>query len=205
MKEPGGQGRKAALAFAPHSGWAALVALAGDARSPDVVLRQRIELIDGTLDGAAQPYHAAEGRPLVEAKRLIAAFQESAAALADQGLRAALETLRRQGCAPCAAGVLASSGREGASLEQILASHALIHTADGNHFRRALAEASRRCGIPASPAPLKTLLERASRALGQPGPALQARVQALKRQVGPPWTADHKAAALLAWALLAES
>jgi hypothetical protein len=51
--------------------------------------------------------------------------------------------------------------------------------------------------------PHKTLLERASQALGQPGPRLQAAVQDLKKAVGPPWGADQKAAALVAWMLLA--
>lgn len=61
-----------------------------------------------------------------------------------------------------AAGVLESAGRKGSSLAAILASHALIHAADGDHF-----------------------------------------VNGFARQVGPPWGADQKSAAFLAWLLLA--
>lgn len=192
----------ASLGFAPHSGWAALVVVAGPPRSPEVVLRQRIEMTDRT-PGAGQPYHAVEGRPLAEATRRIAGYKRSADALAYEAVSSVVEELKARGYAPVASGVLQSSGRDGASLEAILASHALIHTADGNHFRDALAQASRRCGLDVVPVPQKTLVERASEALGEPAAKLQATVQGFKKAVGAPWGADQKAAALVAWMLVA--
>jgi hypothetical protein len=197
--------RPAALAFAPHSGWAALVAVAGDVRAPEVVLRTRVEMTDPRLEGAAQPFHAAEGLPLARAETLIARYRESAAAMAVEAVRAAVADLRGRGCTPRAAGILSSAGREGATLEAILASHALIHTADGNHFRAALAEAARLSGLSVVRVPQKDVPERAGRALARPAPKVIADVAAMKKQCGPPWGADQKAAALLAWTLLAES
>ena len=201
-KAEGARGKPANLGFAPHSGWAALVVVGGDARSPHVVLRQRIEMTDRT-PGAAQPYHAVEGRPLAEAGRRLDRYKESADAMAYEALQTVVEELRTRGYAPRASGILQSSGRQGDPLEAILASHALIHTADGNHFRDALAQASTRCGLDVQRVPQKTLLDRASTALGQPGPRLQATVQDLRKAVGPPWGADQKAAALVAWLLMA--
>jgi hypothetical protein len=195
-------GGRAALGFAPHSGWAAVVALGGTAARPEVLLRQRIEMID-RAPGAAQPYHAVEGRPLGEASRRLAAYKATADALAGQALQAVVAGLRARGYAPRAAGILQSSGRTGDSLEAILDSHALIHTADGNHFRDALAQGSRRCGLEVALVPHKTLLQQASVALRRPGPRLRSEVQGLKKAVGPPWGADQKAAALVAWMLLA--
>jgi hypothetical protein len=195
----------AAIAFAPHSGWPAVVALSGDVDAPEVVLRERIELADRALPGAVQPYHAAEGLAPAEAARLIERCRASAAALAYEALRAAVESLRGRGDSARAVGILASSGRQGPTLEATLASHALIHTADGNHFREALAQAAVRCGLRVESVPSKTVLGHAARALGRPEAAVQAQVESLKRQVGPPWGADQKAAALLAWALLAEA
>jgi len=192
----------ASLGFAPHSGWAALVVVAGPPRSPEVVLRQRIEMTD-RAPGAAQPYHAVEGRPLAEATRRIAGYKRSADALAYEAVRSVVEELKARGYAPVASGILQSSGREGASLEAILASHALIHTADGNHFRDALAQASRRCGLAVVPVPQKTLAERASQALGEPAARLQATVQGFKKVMGAPWGVDQKSAALVAWMLVA--
>jgi len=44
--------------------------------------------------------------------------------------------------------------------------------------------------------------EQASAAVGQPPEALRETLQALRREAGPPWGADQKAAALLAWLVL---
>jgi hypothetical protein len=194
--------RPVALGFAPHSGWAALVALAGGVDLPEVVRRERVLMTDRS-EGAAQPYHAVEGRPIAEARRRIERYQESAARLASDALQAVVSDLRARGLAPCGCGVLQSAGRAGGSLEAILASHALIHTADGNHFREALAAAAARCGLPVAKVPRKELPALAGAAIAR-GPAdLQRAVQSLGKAVGPPWGADQKSAALLAWLLLA--
>jgi hypothetical protein len=111
--------------------------------------------------------------------------------------------LKAPGFSASSVAILQSNGRQGASLEAILASHALIHTADGDHFRGALAEAARRCGIQCSRIKQRELFERAEAALKQPAQELQLRVAALGKTVGPPWGADQKQAALLAWLLLA--
>jgi hypothetical protein len=47
-----------------------------------------LELDDGTIDGARQPYHAAEGLPLARAEKLIGRCEETAGRLALDGLRA---------------------------------------------------------------------------------------------------------------------
>jgi hypothetical protein len=201
--------RPVALGFAPHSGWAALVALAGDAGAPEVVRRERIEMTDGPRGeheehGAAQPYHAVEGRPLAEARRRIEAYEKRAAALASAALKEVMDDLEARGFAPHGSGILQSSGRAGGSLEAILASHALIHTADGNHFRDALATASGCCGLPVVKVPQKELPARASVALRRTEADLAQAVLALGKAVGPPWGADQKSAALVAWLLLAK-
>jgi hypothetical protein len=153
--------------------------------------------------GAAQPYHAVEGHPLAEATRRIADYKRTADALACEAVRATVEELKTRGYAPVASGILQSSGRQGASLEATLASHALIHTADGNHFRDALAQASRQCGLEVVPVPQKTLIELAAVALGEPAAKIQATVQDFKKTMGAPWGADQKTAALVAWMLVA--
>src|SRR5260370_3090211 len=57
----------AALGFRAHSGWAALVAIAGASRSPAIVERGRLELADPRDPHAKQPYHAAAQLVLKEA------------------------------------------------------------------------------------------------------------------------------------------
>src|SRR5215469_7728070 len=150
------------LGFAPHSGWAAVVALGGTVKAPAVVLRERLEMTDAALPGSKQPYHALEGRPLAEAERLLAQYQASAVALASQGLRNLVTRAGTAGAEPRSAGILDSAGRSGATLEAILASHALIHTADGEHFRAALAEACWALGLAVTRVRARELPQRAA-------------------------------------------
>jgi hypothetical protein len=192
----------AALGFAPHSGWAALVALGGRPAEPEVLARTRIEMADPRLGGSKQPFHALEGVPLAEAERRLVRYAGTAREMAYTAIRSAVDDLRARGYATRLAGIAESSGLKGAALASILASHALIHTADGDHFRDALAEASARCGLAVSRVRGRDLEGRAAEALGRPASELQASVRGLGRGWGPPWGADQKAAALLAWLLL---
>lgn len=194
----------AALGFAPHSGWAVLVALGGDPRGPALLLRERIEMSDSRLPGSRQPYHAVEGLGLGEAARRLTRYRESAAARANAGLEQVVERLSRGGYEPRRCGIVEGSGRRGVSLETTLASHALIHTADGNHFRDVLADAGARCGLEVCRVTERELLARAAAALRKGPEELQGRVLALGRSAGPPWAADQKKASLVAWLLLTE-
>ena len=191
------------LGLTPHSGWAALVALGGDVSAPGVLLRTRVEMADAKLAGSKQPYHYVEDLPVAEAARRLARLSASAAALAADGLRDAVEELREGGASPSAVGILDSAGRKGGSLEAILASHALIHTADGDHFRQALSAASDECGLSWVRIRGRDLPEMAASVLRRPAAQLQDAVHAMGKALGPPWTADQKQATLLAWLLLA--
>ena len=84
-------------------------------------------------------------------------------------------------------------------LESILASHALIHTADGEHFRDALAFAGKQHRVPVARIREKDLVAQAATCLGHSAPALQATVTAWGKPLGPPWTQDQKLSALAAW------
>lgn len=191
------------IGFAPHSGWAAVVVIGGSPAEPLVLARERLELADASLPGAKQPYHALEGLPLAEATARLAAFRAAAALRAGSGVRTLVATARAAGVEPIGAGILDSSGREGGSLEAILASHALIHTADGNHFREALGAACRAAQLPCARIRQRDLPGEAARALRRTPEALTAAVARLARDVGSPWGADQKGAALIAWLLLA--
>jgi hypothetical protein len=99
--------------------------------------------------------------------------------------------------------LLLASGRPLPELEQILASHALIHTADGELFRDSLRAACARCDFPLEGIREKELFETASKALGIEVAALNRRIAALGKALGPPWSQDEKFAALAAWLNLA--
>jgi hypothetical protein len=198
-----GPGAHGVLGIAPHSGWAAAVLIAGPPAAPRVILRERLELAARELAGSRQPYHEVEGLPLAQAERRLAALLASAVRLAGGALERLIERARTAGVVPRAAGILDSSGQGGAPLATILASHALIHTADGNHFRDALTQACEGLGLSVARVPQRELTARAATALGRSSEQLAASVKELGRGMGSPWGADQKSAALLAWLLLA--
>ena len=193
----------AALGFAPHSGWAAVVVLAGPRTDPRVLARSRVELADRSTPESKQPYHAVEALAVDDAARRLAGYMAMAERMAHSAIRALVQDLARGGHRADSVGILESAGRKGGSLAAILASHALIHTADGDHFRQALAVAAERNGLAVSRVRSRDLEAQAEKRLGRSAAHLQKAVKDLGRQVGSPWGADQKMAALLAWLLLA--
>jgi len=98
---------------------------------------------------------------------------------------------------------LLASGRPLPGLEKILASHALIHTADGELFREALLHASARYGLQDFTIKEKELLDRAGQVFRAKPNELMRRVTELGRSLGAPWSQDEKLATLAAWLGLA--
>ena len=192
----------AGLGFRVHSGWAAAVAVAGPAKSPAVVLRRTIIIADPKLPGSKQPYHAAERLGLQKAEALVKRCADSTNALAHQAVREIVAELDKMGWRAAGACILLSSGREVGSLEKILASHPMIHTAEGVFFREALRRASRKCGVPVTGIKEKEILAQAAGRFRLPAKALQRRASEMGKTLGPPWRQDEKLAALAGWLVL---
>jgi hypothetical protein len=192
----------ATLGVSPHSGWAAVVALGGAPTGPKVLARSRIDLIDGHFPESKQPYHAVEGMAVEEAAQRLDRYRLQAEGMAGSAIRQMREHLADQGYELKSVGILESSGRKGGSLHSILASHAMIHTADGDHFRNALAAAADKSGLDVCRVPARDLDAQAEARLDRSLSRLRNAVNELGRQVGSPWGADQKNAALLAWLLL---
>lgn len=194
---------QAALGFRAHSGWAALVVVAGPAHEPIVVDRRRIEIADPAIRGSKQPYHAAEGWPLAKAEQYLNRCIGKTKLLAQRAVSAVVAGLREKGHDVVGCGILGASGRPLTTLAATLSSHALIHTAEGELFRNALIEAGESCGLALTKVSERELYARGAVALGVPAEELQSRVTELGRQIGPPWTRDEKCAALIGWMVLA--
>ncbi|WP_336212638.1 hypothetical protein [Nonomuraea sp. LPB2021202275-12-8] len=195
---------RAALGVRDHCGWAMLVGLGGDPEAPQVLLRERIVLLDDpTLPD--QPYHAAAGLGLREAAGLIGRVESSARAAAHRELSRAAGELRAGG--HDVGGIGMDLGAVGAgrmslpgSLEEILGKHHYLHGAEGELYHEALMDGARAAGLHVERYDFKTLPDTAARLLGS---AAAERVSGLRAQVGPPWTRDHKDAALAALLVLA--
>jgi hypothetical protein len=133
--------KTAALGFRAHSGWAALAALSGSKRVPRVLARERVHLVETFTYKFRQPYHTAKRMSLDEGRAFIAQVQNKARQLAYRAIRGLQDRLQAQGYALTRCGLVLASGRPLPPLPQILASHALIHTADGELFRGAILHA----------------------------------------------------------------
>jgi len=192
---------RAVLGFRAHSGWAALVVVAGPPRSPRVIDRRRIELIAPGIP--KQPYHAAEKLDLKEAEKLVGRCANTAGRLARQAVRAVVDDLRDKGHDVVGCGILLASGRPATTLAATLASHALIHTAEGELFRDALTRASEHWGLPVTGVRERELYERGATEFRIAVNELRLRVSEMGRIIGPPWTQDEKQAALVGWLGLA--
>jgi hypothetical protein len=198
--------KQAAVGFRVHSGWAALVAVTLEKGEPVVLARQQVHLVETFTYEFRQPYHTAEKMLLGQAREFIARMQEEARRLAYSAIRELESRTQEQGVKLTRCGLLLASGRPLPGLEKILASHALIHTADGELFREALLHASARSGLRDFRIREKELLDRAETVLRFKSAALLRRVTELGRPFGSPWSQDEKFATLAAWlALLARN
>jgi hypothetical protein len=196
--------KTAAVGFSPHSGWAAMVVIGGSVSAPALLARSRVALIDEHDPLSKQPYHSVEFMCIEEATGRLDGYFSAATSMALASIQAQAEALKERGILLRSAGILESSGRKPVSLSSILASHALIHGADGDHFRNALAGAAERQRLHVCRIRARDIETYAAERLRKPIDRMLDSVNELGRGLGPPWGADQKKAALLAWSLLAD-
>jgi len=194
--------KQAAIGFRVHSGWAAVVAVCVEKGAPVVLERKRVHLVKTFTYTFRQPYHTAEKMQLPEARQFIAQVDKEAKQLAHRAIHSLQSELERLEIKLTRASLLLASGRPLPELSKILASHALIHTADGELFREALSYAAKRCGIEMVGIKERELLECARRTLHMQPAALLRRVTELGKPFGSPWSQDEKFATLAAWVTL---
>ena len=178
-----------ALGFRAHTGWTAVVAIDRDRR---VIHRGRLDLIAGADAGQGHVFHvAAELASLAAAEKRIAAATAESASRARQGIASLVAQLDDE---VVACGVVLGNPRPLPALEAILRSHALLHTAEGMLYRNALLEAARALRLRTLGVPAAQLAKHPQRK----------RIDALGRELGPPWAQDQKESALVAWLALSD-
>jgi hypothetical protein len=187
-----------ALGFRAHSGWAAAVAVSGSPTAPVVVDRRRLEIADPDDPNAKQPYHAAEPLDFPAAERLIRGCLDVSQHLARDAVGAMIADLRAAGHAVVGCGLLQGSGRSLPDLAGILASHALIHAAEGQMFRDVLADAARHYKLPVTEIREREVIARCTADLGLTSERLTQMLAEIGRTLGPPWRQDEKFATLAA-------
>lgn len=188
--------KNAAFGVRMHSGWGVVVCMSGNSVAPDVVDRRRIVIIEPAMQGAKQPYHFVESLGLKEAECHLQKCAEVSQRLAVQAIHEMLDTVSAPNYRVVGCAMLLASGRTLPSLQKILASHALIHTAEGEFFRKVVREAVEHCGIPVVGFRERELDERANACFGKAAARVRQQISTLGKTVGSPWTQDEKTAAL---------
>lgn len=197
--------KQAAVGFRVHSGWSALVAVSLENDEPIVLRRERVHLVGTFIYKFRQPYHTAGRMPLEKARVFVEESLVEAKRLACLALRSTEKELGNKGYKLARGALLLASGKALPGLENILQSHALIHTADGEHFREALRHACADCGMEMASFKERELLERGVKRLRTRRDRLLRRLTELGSGFGSPWTQDEKYAALAAWLALVEA
>jgi len=196
--------KDAAIGIRVHSGWGALVVMTGAPGAVEVIERRKVEIIDSKAAGVKQPYHYVEEMELRAAERHLAQCAADSKRLALQALGQIVTDLQDRGFSPAASTILLSSARTLPDLDQILSSHALIHTAEGEFFRHAFRRAFERLGIPVTDIRERELDDCAAKVFGNAIGAVREQINGMGRSLGAPWTQDEKLAALAAATVLAE-
>jgi hypothetical protein len=199
----------AALGFRTHSGWAAAVALRGSPRSPEVpevpevIDRRRITLVEPRSPGGVRPYHVARAMDLPKAEEFIQTVILAVDHTASLAVRDFAEAINGMGHQITCCGIVLASGRALPSLEATLRSHAMVHSAEGELYRAAIARAAKNLNWRCVRVPERDLYKLAAKQLRIPEPKLKLRITEMGRGVGSPWSAEEKCATLVAWLALA--
>jgi len=194
---------RASIGFRVHSGWAAMVAVSLEDGAPVVLHRRKLLLVKTFSYTFRQPYHTAEKMPLGDAAEFVRGVEKESQELALSGLRALAKELNSVNYKIGGCALLLASGRKLPEFEKILASHALIHTADGELFRESIRHACTRAKLPLAAITERELMASAATRLKKKPEFLNRQVAALGKSLGPPWTQDEKLATLAAWLTLA--
>ncbi|GAC1651005.1 MAG: hypothetical protein NVS4B3_10740 [Gemmatimonadaceae bacterium] len=181
-----------------HSGWGALVAIAGDASTVEVIDRRRIVTAGPEVPGAKQPYHFASKFEVPEAERYLTHCADVSERLAHEAVSGLMAELHLHDYRLVGSAILLASGRPLPTLSTILASHALIHAAEGELFRRAFWRACEGVGLRVMGVRERDLDQEASALFGRATPRMRRRLASVGQAIGPPWTKDQKTAALAA-------
>jgi hypothetical protein len=189
---------RAAIGFTVKSGWACAVLVSGRVDAPVVVDSRRVALSDPTIPEARQPYHAgfgtarAAGQELAKLVTSVKRFGRSSISGLIRGYQSD-HTLR-------GAGVVVGSLIDPV---RIANDHIRIHALEGQLFRGVVIDAATRRGLRCALWRERHLLDAAVKAFDRSEKDLRDHVTELGRDIDGPWRAEHKAATLAAWLVLA--
>ena len=181
------------------------MAVAGPSGAEEIIERRKVIIIDTKKPGAVQPYHYVQKMEPPAAERHLTGCSIESQRLAGEAVEQISSELLKHGYALSGTAILLSSARPLPELDEILVSHALIHTAEGEFFRQAFRHAFESLEVPVTGIRERDLDERAREAFGKLAKQVRKNIDGMRRVLGPPWTQDEKLAALAAAIVLSET
>jgi hypothetical protein len=189
---------QAALGFRVKSGLAVAVLVVGPLRSPRAIDRRVIELCDPAVPASRQPYHAAMGTLQTDQAK-VDKLRKVITRAADRSVSDLMRDYQKAGHDIRAAGLVVGSLIDPATITN---SHIRAHALEGRLFRGVLEDALRSRGVSRRVVVEREVYARSAEALGRSEQELKHAVAQMGRELGGPWRADEKTAALAAWLAL---
>jgi hypothetical protein len=175
---------------------AIVVTIAAGDEGPNVVTRGEIVLATPASPELFQPYHAVVDLPWERAAPAVGKAERAIAETAARALKDLVAGLCDAGIAVSGVGVVGAPDRD---LAAIASPHIRAHAAEGVLFRRVLETAATANKLPCERYPENDLEMLAASRLDLPVAAIKSRLAQFGKQMGTPWRADEKAAAIAAW------
>ena len=189
----------AAVGLTVSTGRAVVVVVRGTPQTPEIVVRYEIQLADPWVPESLHPYHYELGDcgPVeVQARRRGC---QAAQKTSRRAVRTLIGDMRSHRLKPCGACVVVSSLVVPA---RVAGAHPRAHAEEGTLYREAVEAALGSCGVPFTTIVHKELRAVAAKRLGQTPQQIDATLKAFSREVGTPWRAPEKYAALAGWLAL---
>jgi hypothetical protein len=160
------------MGISVHTGWGACVVVGGSLSKPEIVANEVIEILG---DAERFCFHMAAEMKREAAQKWITDVRKKATTNAKR----ALAPLIDEQVGVCA---IVARGHDAGDLDEILAAHPRIHTAEGCFYRDVLRDA---CPVPVRLVPPSLL-----------------NASKVGKLAAPPWGRDQKLAALAAWTVM---
>lgn len=172
------------------------VVVSGTGSSPRAVTRVQITLATSATPSLFQPYHQVMELPWDRATVAVAEAERAIEALATERLRSLLLDVRARNLDAICVALVGAPDRK---LQAIGSPHIRAHAAEGVLFRHVWQVAADAVPIPSMAFPEKGFEAFAAARLGLPVGAVRGRLAEFGHEMGRPWRADEKAAAMAAW------
>ena len=193
--------QSASIGFKVRTGRCAVVILKGTRQEPEIVLRHELDLADPWVPESMHPYHQELGESAAAGQQARRRGCEAACTASRRAIALLVDDMKSHGLEPRGAAIVASSLIDPA---RIGGAHARAHAEEGKLYREAVHAALAACGLHAEVLLEKTLRAVTAERLGRSARQVDATLKAFSHEVGTPWRAPEKQAALAAWLMLAQ-